>query len=113
MPSSKFSTWNTGGIIPQSQIDKITKEFDDSDLDEMVHAIMKVKHDRIFKKSAEAFNNIRGQTEILVKRLENYKDTELTAMHKSGIESQLKLLIESIDSFKTAQQSVKEHPDRI
>ena len=112
MTTSKFESWNRH-CFQTTQIKKITEEFEDSDLDDMVHAIMAIKHNRIYGKSAKSMTTIKEQVDNLINSLENSKDIEYINCHKSNVESKLKSLIESVDSYKTAQKLVKDHPDRI
>jgi len=112
MSKSKFQTWNTGGMIVEPSIQRITKDFDDSDLDEMIQAVMAIKYDRIYSISMHSMTKIGEQIDNVINSLENYKDIEYVNCHKKCIEQKLKLLIESIDRYKTSQQSVKDYPDR-
>ena len=110
MPSSKFTMWNTGGLV-EPTIQKITKDFEDSDLDEMIQAVMAIKYNRIYQKSAKSMTTINEQADNLINSLADSKDMEYITSHKSGIKAKLKLLIESIDRYKTTQQSIKTHPN--
>ena len=109
--ASKFTMWNTGGLGGPT-IQNMTKDFEDSDLDEMIQAVMAIKHNRIFQKSAKSMTTIYEQADNLINSLEDSKDMEYITFHKGGIEAKLKLLIESIDKYKTTQQSIKTHPDK-
>lgn len=112
MSKSKFQTWNTGGMIVEPAIKRITKDFEVSDLDEMIHEIEKEKYNRIYSISMHSTTKIGEQIDNVINSLENYKDIEYVNCHKKCIKEKIKLLIESVDSYKQYQQSVKDYPDR-